>query len=1035
MRSLSEYALNNKALIKFFIALLFVGGIWAFYSMSKMEDPELMVKQALVMTVYPGADSHKVELEVSDKLEKAIRQMGDIDYIESKSMNDVSLIKVVLKTTVPSKDLDQKWDILRKKIADCYSQLPSGASIPQVLDDFSAVYGMFYTVTADGFSERDMVRYSQFIQRELINLEGIRNVQLYGIATPTVEIVIDKDKMARLGVLPSEIITTLQDQDKTVYAGYFDSGEQRMRINVSDTFHSLDEIRNLMIQGHESDMFRLKDIAEVKESYENPQRNKIKYDGQTACGIAIAMESGYDILKIGKIVTQRLEELQEELPTGFEFHKVFYQPERVDEAINNFIINLIESVVIVIIILMITMGFRSGVIIGTGLVITVLGSFVGLYFFDGTIQRVSLGAFIIAMGMLVDNAIVVVDGILVDSKRGMRKPESLVHTANLTARPLLGATLIAIIAFMPISLSPDMAGEYARDLFVVLAVSLLLSWILALVHVPIHSNSYLKLNVKETSEEVFNSPLYKKFRSMLMVFLRHRLITLSCVVGVLLVSVACFQLLPQTFFPDLTYNQIYMEYKLPEGSRIEKVEKDLKEIADYLQSKEEVTHVTTSLGGTPARYNLVRSVADPSLRYGELIIDFKDNKQIDTCMKEWQDYLNSHYPDAFIRLKKYNIMYMEFPVELLISGPDPQILKNLRDSIQNIMRNEPSASLITDNWDDPILNININYDQQLGRGAGLSRNDAGMSLLSATDGIPVGRFYDGNISQNILLKTSGYSQLDNVQLWNMMPNINTLTDESRIKSALMSNGDKKDLITGITYAKPIKSITDSLSYSWKDPIVYRYNAQRSIIVQCHNASGFTAENTRQALDQKIHEQIKFPKGYSMKWLGEYKASMDSNKYLFMNFPIAVILMFGILVYLFRDFKKPIIIFLCLPLAYIGIVFGILLSGKPFSFVAIVGALGLIGMMIKNGVVLIDEITAQMNAGVKPVEALLSASSSRLRPVMMASGTTILGMTPLTSDAMFGPMAVAIMGGLLVGTIITLMIIPVFYALFFKIKCD
>lgn len=1035
MRSLSEYALNNKALIKFFIALLFVGGIWAFYSMSKMEDPELMVKQALVMTVYPGADSHKVELEVSDKLEKAIRQMGDIDYIESKSMNDVSLIKVVLKTTVPSKDLDQKWDILRKKIADCYSQLPSGASIPQVLDDFSAVYGMFYTVTADGFSERDMVRYSQFIQRELINLEGIRNVQLYGIATPTVEIVIDKDKMARLGVLPSEIITTLQDQDKTVYAGYFDSGEQRMRINVSDTFHSLDEIRNLMIQGHESDMFRLKDIAEVKESYENPQRNKIKYDGQTACGIAIAMESGYDILKIGKIVTQRLEELQEELPIGFEFHKVFYQPERVDEAINNFIINLIESVVIVIIILMITMGFRSGVIIGTGLVITVLGSFVGLYFFDGTIQRVSLGAFIIAMGMLVDNAIVVVDGILVDSKRGMRKPESLVHTANLTARPLLGATLIAIIAFMPISLSPDMAGEYARDLFVVLAVSLLLSWILALVHVPIHSNSYLKLNVKETSEEVFNSPLYKKFRSMLMVFLRHRLITLSCVVGVLLVSVACFQLLPQTFFPDLTYNQIYMEYKLPEGSRIEKVEKDLKEIADYLQSKEEVTHVTTSLGGTPARYNLVRSVADPSLRYGELIIDFKDNKQIDTCMKEWQDYLNSHYPDAFIRLKKYNIMYMEFPVELLISGPDPQILKNLRDSIQNIMRNEPSASLITDNWDDPILNININYDQQLGRGAGLSRNDAGMSLLSATDGIPVGRFYDGNISQNILLKTSGYNQLDNVQLWNMMPNINTLTDESRIKSALMSNGDKKDLITGITYAKPIKSITDSLSYSWKDPIVYRYNAQRSIIVQCHNASGFTAENTRQALDQKIHEQIKFPKGYSMKWLGEYKASMDSNKYLFMNFPIAVILMFGILVYLFRDFKKPIIIFLCLPLAYIGIVFGILLSGKPFSFVAIVGALGLIGMMIKNGVVLIDEITAQMNAGVKPVEALLSASSSRLRPVMMASGTTILGMIPLTSDAMFGPMAVAIMGGLLVGTIITLMIIPVFYALFFKIKCD
>lgn len=380
-------------------------------------------------------------------------------------------------------------------------------------------------------------------------------------------------------------------------------------------------------------------------------------------------------------------------------------------------------------------------------------------------------------------------------------------------------------------------------------------------------------------------------------------------------------------------------------------------------------------------------------------------------------------------------MYMEFPVELLISGPDPQVLKNLRDSIQDIMRREPSATLVTDNWDDPVLDVNINYNQQLGRRAGLSRTDAGMSLLSATDGIPVGRFYDGNVSQNILLKISGYNQLDNVQLWNVMPDVNTLTNESRVKNVLMSGGDKRNLITGLTYAKPVNSVTDSLSYVWKDPVVYRYNAQRAIMVQCNNAPGYTAENTRQALEKKIKEQIHFPTGYTMKWLGEYKASTDSNKYLFMNFPIAIIIMFGILIYLFRDFKKPIIIFLCLPLAYIGIVFGILVSGKPFSFVAIVGALGLIGMMIKNGVVLIDEITAQMNAGARPVDALLAASSSRLRPVMMASGTTILGMIPLTSDAMFGPMAVAIMGGLLVGTIITLMIIPVFYALFFKIKCD
>ena len=1035
MKSMAEYALENKALIKLFIAFLVIGGLWSFYSMSKMEDPEITVKQALVMTVYPGATAHQVELEVSDKLEKAIRQMGDIDYIESKSLNDLSLIKVVLKTTVPNGELEQKWDILRKKIVDVHTQLPTGASVPMVLDDFSAVYGMFYTLTADGFSDSDMIRYTNFIQRELINIEGIRNVQIYGTATPCINVNIDSKEMARLGISPIEILMTLQDQNRTVYSGFFNSGDERMKVMVPGNFRDLEDIRNLVLKGHDGNTFTLGNIADIEEDYEKPQRNKMKYDGKRAYGIAIAMESGYDILKIGKTVTEKIEELENGLPSGFKFNKVFYQPERVSDAIDTFIVNLIESVLIVIVILMLTMGFRSGVIIGTGLVITVLGSFVVLYFFDGTLQRVSLGAFIVAMGMLVDNAIVVVDGILVDSARGMKKPQSLVHTANITARPLLGATLIAVIAFMPVSLSPDMAGEYARDLFIVLAVSLLLSWILALVHVPIHSEHYLKIKTADDNTNIFNTPLYRKFRGMLTFLLHHKAGTIIGIVLLLIVSVCCFSFLPQTFFPDLTYNQIYMEYKMPEGTRIEKVEKDLEEIERYLKTNPAITHVTTSLGGTPARYNLVRSVADPSLRYGELIIDFKSHKDIDNCMQDLQEYMNRHYPDAFIRLKKYNTMYMEFPIEILVSGPDPGVLKELRNKIQDIMREEPSAMLITDNWDDPVINMDINFNQHNARRAGLGKTDIGLSLLSVTEGIPVGSLYDGSILENIYLKNIGYNRLEDVTVNSMLPNITAVTEEESIQRMLMDHERKQLLIDRLTSGRPVKEISDSISFEWKDPVAYRYNGQRAVIVQCNNAYGFTAEDTRLALEKKINERIDFPDGYSMKWLGEYKASTDSNKYLFRSLPIAVIFMFAVLVFLFRDFKKPLIIFLCLPLAYIGIVMGIFVSGKPFSFVAVVGALGLIGMMIKNGVVLIDEITAQIKTGVEPVEALLSASSSRLRPVMMASGTTILGMIPLISDAMFGPMAVAIMGGLLVGTIITLMIIPVFYALFFNIKCD
>ena len=401
----------------------------------------------------------------------------------------------------------------------------------------------------------------------------------------------------------------------------------------------------------------------------------------------------------------------------------------------------------------------------------------------------------------------------------------------------------------------------------------------------------------------------------------------------------------------------------------------------------------------------------------------------------WPKWSKSRGFSTFIRLKKYNTMYMEFPIEILVSGPDPGVLKELRNKIQDIMREEPSAMLITDNWDDPVINMDINFNQHNARRAGLGKTDIGLSLLSVTEGIPVGSLYDGSILKNIYLKNIGYNSLEDVTVNSMLPNITAVTEEESIQRMLMDPERKQLLIDRLTSGRPVKEISDSISFEWKDPVAYRYNGQRAVIVQCNNAYGFTAEDTRLALEKKINERIDFPDGYSMKWLGEYKASTDSNKYLFRSLPIAVIFMFAVLVFLFRDFKKPLIIFLCLPLAYIGIVMGIFVSGKPFSFVAVVGALGLIGMMIKNGVVLIDEITAQIKTGVEPVEALLSASSSRLRPVMMASGTTILGMIPLISDAMFGPMAVAIMGGLLVGTIITLMIIPVFYALFFNIKCD
>ena len=505
MINLADYALNNRALVKFFIAVLVIGGIFAFNSMSKLEDPEIKVKQAMVVTVYPGASAHQVELEVTDVLEKSIRSMGAIGSIESKSMADMSLITVELESTVSPDELEQKWDILRRKVTNAQAQMPDGTRPSVVMDDFGDVYGMFYAITTDGVGDEQLLDYAQLVKRELQDIEGVRRVEIYGNRTPCINIEMMQDKMANLGVHPMEVLSTLNSQNKTVYPGYFNSGDQRLRVAINDSYRSIDDIKNLIIQGHEDDQLRLRDIASITEGYEDPARNGMKYDGKQAFGLAISMEKGGNIITLGEKVDQELQQLKESrIPVGVDFQKVFFQPDRVREAINVFMVNLVESVVIVILVLMLTMGFRSGVIIGTGLVIIVLGSFVVLYLFDGTLQRVSLGSLIVAMGMLVDNAIVIVDGILVDLERGVKRPAALTNIAKKTAMPLLGATLIAILAFFPIFISPDTTGEYVRDLFIVLAVSLLLSWVLALTHIPIHADHSLKVKPKKANENLYD---------------------------------------------------------------------------------------------------------------------------------------------------------------------------------------------------------------------------------------------------------------------------------------------------------------------------------------------------------------------------------------------------------------------------------------------------------------------------------------------------------------------------------------------------
>ena len=1033
--NISKWALNRGVLINAFVAVLIIGGLWAFTQMPKLEDPAVRVKQVLVVATYPGASAHQVELELTDPIEKSIRQMPGIDHIESSSYADMTIITVELHPTVKDDELEQQWDLLRRKVENIKPSLPKGSQVMTVADDFGDVYGMFYALTGDGLSDRQLSDYAELIKREVLAIDGVTRVDIYGKRPECININLKEEKMANLGVLPTEVIQTLNGQNATSYAGYYDNGTRRIRVTVDDKFRSVEDIANMLIAGHDDDQLRIRDIADVSKGYEKVTRNAMLRDGERALGISIACSSSHDILKVGDKVEEKLGQLAERMPVGVEYNKVFFQPERVSDSLYTFLINLLESVVIVVVVLIFFMGFKSGVILGMSLAVIVFGSFLVLNGFDGTLQRVSLAAFILAMGMLVDNAIVIVDGILVDLRSGKPRAEALTSIGRKTAMPLLGATLIAILAFMPIFLSPDTSGVYVRDLFIVIAVSLLLSWLLALTHVPLMANRLLHPKVSEG--EAYKGKAYDMLDKVMGICLRHRLMVVGAAVVLLVGSMSCYPFLQQSFFPDMEYDQLYIEYKLPEGYNSTQVENDLEQMRKMLMQCKDVTHVTTSIGGTPSRYNLVRSIATPSLAYGELIVDFTSPETLVEHLDSMQRTLNDRFPDAYIKIKRYNLMYKKYPIEICFNGPDPQVLHQLTDSAMAIVRNSDKVCLPTSDWEPQVPVLTVDYNQQAARTSGLSRGDVALSLMSYTDGIPVGTFYDGIHPENIYVKChtdkgEEVENLDRVNVFGMMPNVGNVFNRSTVQKLMSGRLDKDDVIRQVTSTTPLSQVSKGIDIRWEEPVVVRYNGQRQQRLQCSPASGVSTESARQSIAKTI-ESISLPEGYSLSWEGEYKASTQSKQYLFKGFPLSVVMMLLILIMLFNDFRRPAIIFSCIPLVVVGVFPSVLLSGKDFGFVAIVGILGLIGMMIKNGIVLIDEISLQISQG-KPLDrALIDSSKSRLLPVMMASLTTILGMIPLISDSLFGSLAVTIMGGLAAGTIIILIFIPVLYSLMYKSK--
>lgn len=1043
-RALTEFFVKRPIIFWSFVVGILLMGVFSYLNMPKLEDPAVAIKQASVVLIYPGATAHEVELEAAQVMEDELRTLADVKELNTDCRPGMAVIGVKFLDKVKMAEMEQHFDQLRRKANDVQSKLPSGCFTPIVIDDMLDVYGLFYAFMGDGYSYAELEKYAKLVRRELLTVKGVKRINIVGTRPEVINIIIDKEKLATTGIIPTQIMLGLQNAGKTVNAGNYENGDDRLQLRVNNELEDEEDIANLFIRTTTGKQIRIGDIATVKRDYAEPQTGGFFVDGKPAMGICITLNDDAIVPDVGKEVDKKLNEVMDRVPAGFTTDKIFFQADQVTDAVNGFLLNLLESVLIVVIVLMFTYGFRGGMIIGTSLVLAIFVTFPILLLFDSTLQRISLGAFIVAMGMLVDNAIVVMDGILVDRKRGLGPKTYLYNIVNNTALPMLGATVIAVLTFLPAFLSPTTAGEYCRDLFLVLCISLLASWVMAMVQVPACVAAWMPLRSKDKKSdegEVKDSKLQAFVRMVIGKLIDFRYATILVMVALLVVCGMGFSKVKQVFFPDFDYGQFVVEYYLPDQSSPDRVRQDLLKMTDTLLKNEKIDRVTAAMGQTPTRYSFVRPMNSGGNHYGELIIDCKDFKTMKEAIKEIRPQLRAAYPDAYIRFRNYNFSIgTSHTVEVSFQGPDPEVLRNLSHQAEAIMRGSKyvDAYSVQNNWQPKGKSIVTNYVQTDALRSGLNRENVANALLAATDGLPVGVISDQDKTVMVQMMVrnedgSKIKNIDNIPVWSML-NLHVTGED--VKGLMTGALSVDELESRLTNSIPLSTVNSDIHLEWEEDYIFRRNGQRTIEAEC-DPNPDLDEATPDKVENDIREAIEaieLPQGYSMKWVGESSDSGTAANSIIGLFPLAFLFILVIMLLLFNSWKQVLIIVFCLPFIIVGIVPALLALNTPFTFIAIIAAMGLVGMMVKNGIVLVDEINRlRREEKQSAYEAVVNATVSRTSPVIMASLTTILGMAPLITDPMYGSMAVCIMSGLAIGTIIILVFLPILYSTIFKVK--
>lgn len=1014
--NIPKYSLENKKIVYFFLAVMLIGGIISFFKLPKKEDSPFVIKTAALVTQYPGANPLEVEKLITEPIEREIQSMSDVYQIKSESYFGMSKIMIELQPTIDAGYMPVKWDELRRKIANIQPRLPSGSSPVSVSDDFGDVFGIYYALSAtEGFTYKELRDWSQRIRTLLTPIQGVQKVALFGEQTEVINVKIETPKLANLKLDPNRIMSVMQTQNLQVNTGEITTDSYQLRLRTEGTYTSLEDIANQLIISEKGNEVRLGDIATIERGYYDPPSNLMRVDGKRAIGIGVATGAKDDVVAVGNVVAENMKEIQQLLPIGMEIKTIYPENKIAEEANNGFILNLMESLVIVILIIFLVMGSRAGMLIGSSLLFSVGGTLLIMLLWGVGLNRTSLAAFIIAMGMLVDNAIVVTDNAQIGIKRGVPRYQALIEGALKPQWALLGATFIAVCSFLPMYLAPAAVAEIVKPLFIVLAVSLGLSWVLALMQTPVFGNFILKDVNKNgaVSKDPYDTKLYHKFEGILKLLIKRRFMTLSAVFVTLVLSLVVMGLMPQSFFPIMNKPYFRADLIFPEGYSIHTVEDQVLKVEEFLKTNDKVKSYSITMGGSPLRYYLASSSYGPKPNFANVLVETNEAGDAAEVEGKFYTYMTQNYPNIITRSALFALSPVpDAAIEVAFIGENIDTLTALVERAKDIAR---ECSMVTDvraNWGDKVPVWKPLFSQQKGLRLGITRQQVANSFRTATNGLPLGEYREGDVSMPILLKDAEVGGMN-------LNDIRTLpvysTKDSQVKT---------------------EQVIDNFSLGYDYNVVRRFNRERSMAMQCEPIRG---ENTMAAFKQvwnAVSEKVVLPEGYKMKYFGEQETQDVGNAALAKNIPVTFLLIYVTLLFLFPNYyRKPVLIMMMLPLIFIGVVLGLLVFGKSLDFFAILGLLGLIGMNIKNAIVLVDEIGLQLQTGISPVTAVVDATKTRIVPVTMASGTTILGMLPLMGDAMFAGMAATIMGGLFISTVLTIFVLPVTYCIFFKIRAD